>query len=95
MNEHTILIMEWLDSRFGLAGQIGFVVILITVVVGILWLIQKLPAGKGQKLCDSCMYENPNKNSVVYCCPHYKLCKPFQVRAKDCPHAESEGQVRT
>ena len=93
MNEYTIRLMEWLDSHFGLAGQFGFVVILITVVVGILWLFQKLPAGKGQNLCDSCKYENPNKNSTVYRCPHYKLCKPFQVRAKDCPHAKEGGQV--
>ena len=93
MNEHTIRLMEWLDSRFGMVGQIGFVLILLSVVVGILWLVQKLPASKGQALCDSCIYENPNKNSAVYCCPHYKLCRPFQVHAKKCPHAEDGGQA--
>jgi hypothetical protein len=85
--EHTFRFIEWLGSRFGVAGQVGFVLLLIGTVIGILWLVQKLPAPKGQVLCGYCIHENPNKNSAVYCCPHYKLCRPFQVRAKDCPHA--------
>jgi len=89
MTEQTFQFIGWIGLHFGRAGQIGAFFILIGLITGILWLVQKLPAPKSQPLCDYCRYENPNKDSTVFCCQHYKLCRPFQFRAKKCPHAET------
>ena len=88
MTEYVFEFMGWVDSRYGWAGQLCVVLISVGMLIGILWLIQKLPVPKDQALCNSCKYENPNENSVVYCCPHYIKCRAFQMRAAKCPHAD-------
>ncbi|MCL1819439.1 MAG: hypothetical protein FWG36_02140 [Oscillospiraceae bacterium] len=91
MNEYTIRFINWIYLHFGTAGQICAIFLTLAVPFGILWLLQLLPVPKNQVLCNYCVYENPNKNSSVYCCQHYSKCRAFQIRAAVCPHIENKG----
>jgi len=44
--EHTVRLMGWIYLHFGRAGQFAAFFAAIGVLVGILWLIQRLPLSK-------------------------------------------------
>jgi len=93
MDENVIKLLDWIYSNFGRTGYIIAFFIFIATIIGILWLLQKLPISKEQPLCHFCIYENKNEDSKIFLCDYYKKCRPFQFHAKECLHVKADETV--
>ena len=56
MTDDVFRFMGWVNSHYGTAGMICVLIFAIMILIGILWLIQRLPIPKDQALCDYCRY---------------------------------------